>query len=198
MRDSRVRAKIKRDRKVNTFAELLHASTVLLENAKRKEDGCFYQTMGAILMSAFAFEAYLNHIGAALFRFWPEMERLPWRAKLKIVLCHVNLEVDHGSGPYQTLSKLFEFRNAVAHGRSEVLDPPERVETGDDREELRRRKPLTQWEQDCTIDFADRAHNDTEAMIRQIHAKAGRDEAELRRSGHSYAMRAVEELDGAP
>lgn len=91
------------------------------------------------------------------------------------------------------LGDLFSFRNCVAHGKSEILDPPEVVEVGE-IEGLRRKRPLMEWEKRCTIEFARRAYEDTEAIMRQIHLAAGLDEADLWRSGHSYRIGNVEKL----
>ena len=51
-----------------------------------------------------------------------------------------------------------------------------------------------EWEEHCTLEFARRAYEDTEAIMRQIHLAAGLDEADLRRSGHSYTISDVTRL----
>jgi hypothetical protein len=194
MDDERVRATVKREREVKTFAELSNANWVLLENIEEQREGWFYECMTAILISAFKFEAYLNHVGASLFPYWAEMERLPHKNKLNIIRTHLNIEKADGKRPYQTLKNLFTFRDAVAHGKTEYIDPPESVEVGH-MEELRRKKPLTRWEELCTIEFAKRAYEDTETIIKQIHSTAGLNIADFRRSGHSYTIKDVQKFD---
>ena len=76
MSDDKITAKIKRERQVNTFAELRHANTVLLDNAREQRNGCSYEFMTVILLAAFKLEAYLNHVGELLFPYWDEMESL--------------------------------------------------------------------------------------------------------------------------
>ncbi len=194
MGTGRVKAKVKRSRDVNTSAELSHANWVLLQNTEQKRDGWFYECLTTIVVAAFKFEAYLNHVGKALFpSFWSEMERLSHKQKRRIICAHLHILEADGKRPWQTLGDLFRFRNCVAHGRSEILDPPEVVEVGE-IEDLRRKKPLTKWEEGCTIEFARRAYEDTEAIMRQIHLAAGLDEADLWRSGHSYRISIVEKL----
>jgi hypothetical protein len=141
MSGNEIRAKVKRQRQVNTFSILSSANFVLLENTRRKQDGWWYECLTTILMSAFSFEAYLNHLGNHLFDFWSEMERLPHKSKLNIIRSHLRIKPEDGCRPYQTLHPLFKLRDALAHGKSEFLDPPETVETGTG-EELRRNKPL--------------------------------------------------------
>ena len=53
-----------------------------------------------------------------------------------------------------------------------------------------------EWERLCTVEFARRTYEDTEAIMRIIHSAAGLDEADLRRSGHSYTISNVEKLPG--
>ena len=194
MTPARVRATVKREREVNAFAELSHANWVLLENTEKQSEGWFYECMTAILMAAFKFEAYLNHLGAILFPYWDQMERLPHRRKLNIICSHLRIDRATGERPYQTLTDLFRFRNAVVHGRSEYLDPPESVEVGQ-IEELRRKKPLTCWEELCTVEFARQTYEDTEAIVEQMHTSAGLEVADLRHSGHSYTIKNAQETD---
>ncbi len=178
MTDERIKATVRRSRNVKPFAGLSNANNVLLTNTKEKRDGWFHECMAAILMAAFKVEAYLNHVGAALFPYWEEMERLPHKAKLNIIRSHLGIDKTDGERPYQTLTDLFCFRDAIAHGKNESLAPPETTEVGT-LEEIRRRKPLTRWEELCTIEFAQRAYEDTEEIIKQIHNDAGLDEADL-------------------
>ena len=187
MSDERVRAVVKREREVRTFAELANGNWVLLEDAKEQRKGCFYEFLSAILMAAFKLEAYLNHVGPRLFPYWTELERLRFEGKLFIICSHLGISRENGRRPYQTISELFKFRNAVAHGRSEFLKS-EGQEVGH-IEELRRKKPLAKWEQLCTLEFAERAYEDTEEIIKQIHKAAGLDEDDLHRSGHSYEIK---------
>lgn len=194
MGTERVRATVKRSRAVNTFAELSHANRVLLENTEQKREGWFYECLTTIVIAAFKFEAYLNHVGDKLFPdFWNDMELLSHARKRNIICAHLHIERADGERPWQTLIDLFRFRNYVAHGRSEALDPPEVVEVGE-IEQLRRNKPLTAWEKLCTIEFARRACEDTDAIIRQIHKAAGLDDAGLRSQGWSYTIANAEGL----
>ena len=192
MKNAKVRAIVNRRRDVNTFAKLSHANYILLENTEKKNDGYFYECMATILMSAFKFEAYLNHLGVILFPYWNEMERnLAYKAKLNIIRSHLKIKKTDGERPYQTLKDLFRFRNDVVHGKSEFLT--ETVEEEGSIEELRRKKPLTQWEKLCTIEFAKRSYKDTEKIVREIHEKAGLDEFELYHPVNSYTIQRLKE-----
>ncbi len=72
-------------RHVNVFAELSHGNLVLLQNAKEKRPGYHYETLAAVVMAAFKFEAFLNHIGFLVLPFWSAVERLPQKHNLEIL-----------------------------------------------------------------------------------------------------------------
>jgi hypothetical protein len=44
-----------------------------------------------------------------LIPYWEELDRLPWRSKLNVILHHVRLSPDFGKRPYQTLLALFRY-----------------------------------------------------------------------------------------
>ena len=126
-----VKAKVKRRRDVNTSAELSHANWVLLENAEQKREGWFYECLVTIVVAAFKFEAYLNHVGNVLFpSWWAEKERLSHRQKRKLICAHLNIAETDGERPWLTLADLFRFRNLVAHGnlRLSIRQKPSKSE----------------------------------------------------------------------
>ena len=142
--------------------------------------------MTVILLAAFKLEAYLNHVGERLFPYWNEMESLSIKSKLEIIRQHVGLPNTNGERPFQTITPLFRFRNAIAHGKSEFLET-DTEETGT-IEELRRRKPLTKWEEWNTLEFAERATSDINDVIEALHSAAGLNADDLRLMGHGYTI----------
>jgi len=50
-------------REVRTFVDLNHSSQVLILKTKEEPKGSYHTTMAALLLTAFTFEAYLNHLG---------------------------------------------------------------------------------------------------------------------------------------
>ncbi len=105
-----------------TYAHLLHGADSLFKSAKEHPLGSNYCRVAAALFSAFAIEACLNHIGEERLRFWSIVEReLRWETKLKLIAQHLDIEIDKGKRPFQTLSTLFRFRNHLAHGRTQIV-----------------------------------------------------------------------------
>ena len=73
------------------------------------------------LFFAFAFEAYLNHVGAEELPFWDEIDRISHEKKLTVLSKHLRFTKDLSRRPLQTILELFKLRDALAHGRTEKL-----------------------------------------------------------------------------
>ena len=115
------------EREVRTFADLNHGADVLLNFAKNEPKGSYYTTMASLLLTAFTFEAYLNHLGAKLFSYWENVESIRVMDKYAVICGHFEVEPDMGRRPYQTLRDLFRFRNSIAHGKSVILTKTKEV-----------------------------------------------------------------------
>jgi hypothetical protein len=168
---------------------LSHGNGVLLENAKVRRPGYHHETLASAILAAFKFEAFLNHIGSLVLPFWSAVERLPHRNKLEILATHLNVEMDPSKRPFQTLSSLLQARDGIAHGK------PELIETIAIKEglpnELDAEKPQTKRESICTIEFAERAYEDTEQIATLFWKASGLDPAELRQDGFSYLISSI-------
>lgn len=79
------------EREVITFAYLYKTAESALEHAKEIPKGSFYQVMSSLVFSAFALEAYLNHLGEKVLPFWAEIDRIKTLAKLKVLHTHLGL-----------------------------------------------------------------------------------------------------------
>src|SRR5262245_47164042 len=144
----RRKAIVTQERDVRTYAELWHASRKVLEAGIREPVGSSWQFLASIVLTAFAFEAYLNHVGPTVLSSWEGLERLSVSAKLDL-LCEVlkvKLPGDKSRRPKKTIAELFKFRNTLAHGRTKTIKAaPKRLnpESVDDHFS---RRLLTDWE----------------------------------------------------
>ena len=94
--------------------------------------------------------------------------------------------MDRGKRPFQTLTELFQARDGIAHGKPELI---ETVIIKDGLpNELDAEKPQTKWEAICTLDFAERAYEDTEQIASIFWSASGLDTLEFRRNGFSYSI----------
>ena len=53
---------------------------------------------------------------------WKYLERLKPREKLDLLADQIQLKPDYGTRPWQILKDVFDFRNTIAHGKSEELE----------------------------------------------------------------------------
>lgn len=82
------------------------------------------ELLPVVVFMAFTVEAYLNSLGARKIEFWDEIERIPWRNKIKVLHLHAGKEADWGSKQLQYAAKLFALRDKLAHGKPEVVAGP--------------------------------------------------------------------------
>ena len=185
--ETKIDATVSRKRDVNMFAVLSHGNWSILDRAKEKRDGYHYELMSCLMFAAFKHEAFINHLGYKLIPNWNELERKPHRDKIAAIAASLNITIDNGRRPFQTLRNLFRARDQIAHGKPSHLAHDNVRESGD-REEMRRKKPQTEWESLCTYEFAQRAYDDTEEIAETLWAAAGFDRDDLRSRGHEYTI----------
>lgn len=157
-------------REVRTFVDLNHGADVLNIKTEEKEEGSYYTTMSSILLRAFTFEAYLNHLGSKSIKYWEEIESIKVMEKYSVLCKKFGLEPDFSQRPYQTVRLLFKFRNSIAHGKSVILSETKEVSSSSDPYELH---PKTHWEEYCTYENSIRAGEDVNAIIEELHKAAG-------------------------
>jgi hypothetical protein len=167
------KALVTQERDVTTYAELWHASECVLAAGVAQPVGSSWQFLSSIILTAFAFEAYVNHVGPKVLSCWESLERLSPNAKLQLlcVTLKVNLPGTKGERPLQTVSELFKFRNTLAHGRSETITPEPKNIDIDELDTYRTQRLLSDWEQlieNC--DFAKRAREDVEVVLKLVQA----------------------------
>ena len=157
-------------RDVRTFAELGHAADILMQTAQEYPRGNLYTALSSLLLRAFTFEAYLNHLGERYLKLWDARKQLRWFDKFNSICTHLNFAPDTSARPYSTLRPLFGFRNLMAHGKSETINEETEVNSKDaDRYFW----PLTEWEKFCTFENLERAKQDITVIVIELHKQAG-------------------------
>jgi len=168
------RAVVTKKRTVHTYSELWHASRCVLDLGLTNPSGSSWQFLSSIILTALAFEAYLNHVGPTTIGCWSGLERLsPW-SKFELLCETLGVKFSGGPDkrPLQTLSKLLDFRNTIAHGRSVTIQPkPELRDVNAKLDSYLGERPLVAWERLVqTEQFAKRARDDVKAVLKSIHA----------------------------
>ena len=175
------KALVTKERDLYTYSELWHASECMLKYGIENPQGSSWKFLSSIVLTAFSFEAYLNHVGVRAIKSWSQLERLPPWSKFEL-LCetlNVNFSTDKSKRPLQTIQQLLSFRNTIAHGSTEKLEPkPEIRDVNDQLDHYIGERPLAHWESLIqTKDFAERTRVDTEEVLEQIH-EARKDDKE--------------------
>ena len=119
--------------------------------------------------ASFTFEAYLNHLGNKTLSFWDNVESLGVMDKFELLCKTLGIAPDFGKRPYQTLRNLFKFRNAIAHGKSEILNEQKKVSSNSNPSD---HMPRTHWEEYSTTSNAERAREDISGIIKKLHIAA--------------------------
>jgi len=158
------------EREVRTFADLAHGADVLIIKTEQEQKGSYYTIMSSLLLTAFTFEAYLNHLGDKTVKFWDEIESIKVMGKYSVLCKDLNVLPDFSRRPYQTLKTLFKFRNSIAHGKSKILKEVKPVSSQDDPYS---HSPKAEWEEYCELKNAKRAKQDISEIIKELHKLAG-------------------------
>jgi hypothetical protein len=166
------KARVTKKRTIHMYAELWHASSKVLQTGQREPIASAWQFLSSALLTAFAFEAYLNHAGPQIIACWEALERLAPLSKFDLICELMQVEFKKGERPRQTLDELFEFRNTMAHGRSDVLTPKDVARDINNRlDDHLGKRPLADWERRIQSDiFAVRARIDVEQILKGLHA----------------------------
>lgn len=165
--------RISKERQIITYCDFWNTSRFLLENGEREPRGSYCQFLSSLVFSAFAFEAFLNHIGEHLFSSWPELERkLSHRAKLALIAERLDFTVSYSRQPWQTIPKLFGFRDKVAHGKNEMLRL-EKIVPHDRYEKLMHEFMFAEWQEFANAHNASDVRKHLEESMTKIHGLAG-------------------------
>jgi hypothetical protein len=160
------------EREVITYAEMWHTSKCLLEKGQKQSEGSTHQFIASLVFTAFALEAYFNHVGSKLFECWADLESLNHWKKLNVIAERLKVPVEYGSRPWQIMKGLFSFRNAIAHGKSETLRPPDTLVSVKDSKRIV--IPPTEWEKFARRENAERAREDVETIVKILYEAAQR------------------------
>ncbi len=157
---------------LRTAAYNRSAARFFLELAEGQLDGQFYSAQASIVFSAFTHEAFLNTLGAKIIKDWPDYEYDSPEKKLNLICERIGYKPNKGGRPYQTLKRLFRFRNLIAHGREETIRIEGKVvpkkEKGGYLDAIE-----GEWEKYCTVNNARRAYDDVREIAVDLCNNAG-------------------------
>ncbi|MEZ1420673.1 hypothetical protein QVM55_12670 [Pseudomonas monteilii] len=160
-------------RTVYTFAYLYASAARSLDRAQREEEGSYYEIINALVMAAFTFEAYANHLieGAEV-----DIEPLSgskesiW-AKYKRLRKVLRISGGGIENDYPSAAKALKFRNMMAHGRTLSAQFDEAVDG--DEPCSSDTYGLVDWEDFVDVELAGKAMADVERFVKTFNDAAG-------------------------
>lgn len=170
---------------VITFAYLMQSAKIQLKNAEDEIEGNAHASMASLILSAFSMEAALNHIGAEIFNFWEDVEKnLSPKSKLAFICNELEKTPDFSREPYQSFSKVFKFRNDLAHGKTETINGTWSAKCDE--------KPLSplkaQWEKLCNPRDARKVQENIEQIVIELYKKAELGANPFAILGHGFSI----------
>jgi len=167
------KAQVRGKKTTNTFAYMHIGAKYMLGLAENTQDGQLYTTAAALVFSAFTLEAYLNHLGKLRNKEWGEIERKYSKFekyKLFASAAGINFNSFHAR-PYSTLKELFEFRDRMAHGKTTTEDVNLSVNMVDYL--IPQLNSESDWQAFATLEKAQIAIKDVEALVKELHSACG-------------------------
>jgi hypothetical protein len=167
-----------RKRHLITYVEHWHTSSTLLKLGAESEGGSYHQFLASIVFTAFALEAFLNHVGNLVHTNWSELDRASSRKKLAAITKQLSITVNFKDSPWQVFPELVEVRNAIAHGRSEDLEDDIPMSPDDYESELGIMLEAN-WQTYSNKEQAERVRKEVESLFRIVWEGAGLDKHRL-------------------
>jgi len=156
-------------KEVRTYVDLAHGVDVLIEKTEKERKGSYSTAMSALMLTAFTFEAYLNHLGEKELKLWKEPERIGVMDKYKKICKKLNHPRDFTKRPNKTLNTLFTFRDATAHGRTRMLSRAKKVSSKSNLFDL---TPKTFIQEFATLKNTKQAKEDITKIIVELNIAA--------------------------
>ncbi|TNC85438.1 MAG: hypothetical protein CSH37_07850 [Thalassolituus sp.] len=159
------------NREVKTFAELMHGADSMLEKALGGIEGSYYCVMSSLLLCAFSFEAYMNHLGVKHRDLWTKEERLRVLDKYTLLCQELGIkEPDFGRGDDQRLKQLFAYRDTMAHGETYDLELKKPVKKASDDMSYTLK---SDWENFTSVPMAEKCLASVQGIINRMNEAAG-------------------------
>ena len=161
------KARISGRRTTKTYVYMKIGAEHMLELAKSTREGQLYTCVSSLTLAAFMVEAYFNHLGAQVDKDWEKKERkLSKLKKLEAFAKRLSPQPNLSERPFASVTKLFTFRDWMAHGRTleEVVNAE--IEYA---EEIAGSLPGAEWQEFATVENASLLLSDAISVVEILH-----------------------------
>lgn len=146
-----------------SYGYLLMAADRALARAEQSEGDEFLGALEAMLHSALALEAFLNHLCAQVVPDWPKTKRgLSPRKKLEALATRGAFSISWQQSPFVSFAEVFAFRNLIAHAGTEVAEA-----------EAHGLRPEAKWQPYCKVVVARQVLRDTKLLVALLPKQLG-------------------------
>jgi hypothetical protein len=152
-----IKLNVSRERHFSAHHMLLSAAYTAVNSLDKNKHGWFDNSLIAMTLSALAVEAMANAFGKRFVKGWEDFERVPPRAKLRLVCNALQLELNFGQEPWATVKWLLKFRNEIAHAKPEIIKT-DHILSRDEYEKCQMEKPNAELEAQITVENAKLAY----------------------------------------
>lgn len=157
---------------VSTFSILFASARRSLKAARESEEGSFYEILNCLVMGAFTVEAYMNHLGHIQYGSkFDKFEKSNVWAKYRQLRRSCSLPILGIPEAYPSVGQLLEFRNTMAHGRTE--NNLIAMEIADKTIPIAIGQSALGWRAFVTCEYAEEGMAAVEALINELHDAAG-------------------------
>jgi hypothetical protein len=171
---------LQKERYLPMYGYLRIGAQHFMDTAKATQSGRLWELVASLMITAFMFEGYLNHVGVKRIRRWDEwFERLPWRAKLELIANKFNLDIDHGKRPFQSVKVAFEFRDDLAHPKTRHLIRKRKVNEVHTHDFSPEAAIKMNWETLMELERVEQIRADVTKAVEIIHRAVGFPEGEI-------------------
>jgi len=156
-------------REFKSSCELISSAESLLDKAKETEIGSYHMILASLIITAFAFEAALNHLGEK-FKLWSSDDPMGTLDKYTLLCIEQGLEKPKfNNEPSQFIKRLHTFRNDMAHGKTEYLTQEQKTTSEYDMQYL----VAPEWKRLVTLKNSDKALKIVRNTIDELHDRSG-------------------------
>lgn len=170
--EKRIRALIEVERIDRIHNDISNVAYHLVERVKQatkrdEGEGISLDIMAALVITAFAYEAYVNFIGASVIQGW--CERASIAKKEQQVFEKLGLAFDRDSRPLKSAYELRDIRNTLGHGKPKTIPNKwEAVGTHSDLAAEARAAAVPQWERFTRPDYLIQAYDDVQSLWQEM------------------------------
>ena len=114
--------KVEKETTIQAYGEFWDAFIFLKKMQDGKNPSWSKFKLSALTMACFSIEAFANHIGKSLHIDWEKVGA--WEStteKLKKFIKTYQIDLNPGHFPFQTITQIMDWRNHVAHARTEII-----------------------------------------------------------------------------